>query len=150
MLTRRSFSAFELLDRLEQHPGQQLQRAEGMPAAEVHDSPEAYAVVLELPGFDKAAISVNASERTLSLSAVRRSRRQPGGPPAGSEAPSGSNEARAAQEPACSALPGPLLSEFRYGTWSRSFRFPWRSSASSCRPSTATGCSPSPLPGPTG
>ena len=45
------------------------------------------------------ARGVKATDRTLVISAVRQS----------------SDEADA---------PGPLLSEFRYGTWSRSFRFP--------------------------
>jgi HSP20 family protein len=63
--------------------------------------------VLELPGVDKAAIEVKATERTLVISAERRSQRpQPASPEAGT------------------AAPAPLLSEFRYGTWSRSFRFP--------------------------
>jgi HSP20 family molecular chaperone IbpA len=56
MLTRRSSSPFELFDRLERQLSQQLQTAERVPAAEVHETPEAYEVVLELPGVDKAAI----------------------------------------------------------------------------------------------
>ena len=103
MLTRRSSSAFDLFDRLEQQLSQQLQTAERVPAAEVHETPEAYEVVLELPGVDKAAIEVKATERTLLISAERRSQREQG--------PEGDAKA-------------PLLSEFRYGTWSRSFRFP--------------------------
>ncbi|MFM1800067.1 MAG: hypothetical protein RLZZ117_2345 [Cyanobacteriota bacterium] len=59
MLTLRSSSPFDLLDRLEQQLSQQLHTAERVPAAEVHETPEAYAVVLELPGVDKDAISVN-------------------------------------------------------------------------------------------
>ena len=103
MLSLRSSSPFELFDRLEQQLSQQLQTAERVPAAEVHESPEAYALVLELPGVDKAAITVKATERTLVISAERRSQRQ---------------------QPASPEAPAPLLSEFRYGTWSRSFRFP--------------------------
>jgi HSP20 family protein len=104
MLTLRSSSRFDLIDRIEQQLSQQLHNAERVPAAEVHDTAEAYEVVLELPGVDKAAIDVKASDRTLVISAERRNQRE---------------------LPAESArTTGPLLSEFRYGTWSRSFRFP--------------------------
>ncbi len=103
MRTLRSSSPFDLFDRLEQQLSQQLQTAERVPAAEVHDTPEAYELLLELPGVDKAAIDVKATDRTLVISAERTSQRE--------AAPEG--EAKA-----------PLLSEFRYGTWSRSFRFP--------------------------
>lgn len=104
MRTLRSSSPFDLFDRLEQQLSQQLQTAERVPAAEVHDSAEAYELVLELPGVDASAIEVKATDRTLVISAERRSQRE--------ESPEG-GEAKA-----------PLLSEFRYGTWSRSFRFP--------------------------
>jgi HSP20 family protein len=117
MLTRRSSSPFDLFDRLEQQLSQQLQTAERVPAAEVHETPEAYEVVLELPGVDKAAIEVKATERTLVISAERRSQRQLGGQPPEAEAPGTGNDAPEKGR-------GPLLSEFRYGTWSRSFRFP--------------------------
>ena len=103
MRTLRSSSPFDLFDRLEQQLSQQLQTAERVPAAEVHETADAYALILELPGVDKAAIDVKATDRTLVISAERRSQR--------GDAPEG--EAKA-----------PLLSEFRYGTWSRSFRFP--------------------------
>ena len=116
MLTRRSSSAFDLFDRLEQQLSQQLHTAERVPAAEVHETSEAYAVVLELPGVDKAAIEVKATERTLVISAERCSQR----PPAGTDADASSCESPAP----CAPANGPLLSEFRYGTWSRSFRFP--------------------------
>ena len=95
--TLRSSAPFDLLDRLEQQLSQQLSSAERTPAAEVHETPDAYVVVLELPGVDKAAIEVKATDRSLLISAERRSPDQSG---------------------------SPLLSEFRYGTWSRSFRFP--------------------------
>jgi HSP20 family protein len=104
MLTRRSSSPFDLFDRLEQQLSQQLQTAERSPAAEVHETAEAYEVVLELPGVDKAAIEVKATDRTLLITAERRNPQQQGG------------EQGTAR--------GILLSEFRYGTWSRSFRFP--------------------------
>ncbi len=116
MLTRRSSCPFDLFDRLEQQLSQQLQTAERVPAAEVHETPEAYEVVLELPGVDKAGIEVKATERTLLISAERRSQRQLSTPPAEGEA--------TAEAEAHSPQQAPLLSEFRYGTWSRSFRFP--------------------------
>jgi HSP20 family protein len=89
------------------------------PAAEVHETPEAYEVVLELPGVDKAAIEVKATERTLVISAERR-QRQLGGQPSEAEAAVPTSETATPAE----KVRGPLLSEFRYGTWSRSFRFP--------------------------
>ena len=104
MLTVRTTSPFQLFDRLEQQLSHQLQGAERIPAAEVHETAETFAVVLELPGVDKDAISVQATERTLVISAERRNPRQQA-------------EGDQADEPAA------LLSEFRYGTWSRSFRF---------------------------
>lgn len=111
MLTLRT-SPFELFDRLEQQLSQQLQGGERLPSAEVHETPEAYEVVLELPGVDKEAINVRATDRTLVISAERRSQRA---------RPEPSGEAGEAEG---SADAGPLLSEFHYGTWSRSFRFP--------------------------
>ncbi len=86
------------------------QTPERVPAAEVHDGPEAYTIALELPGVDKASIDVKATDRTLVISAERRRH--------GATAPSSE-----ATEPS-QAQPAPLLSEIRYGTWSRSFRFP--------------------------
>jgi HSP20 family protein len=124
MLTRRSSSPFDLFDRLEQQLSQQLQTAERVPAAEVHETPEAYEVLLELPGVDKAAIEVKATERTLLISAERRSQRQLGGQPSEAEASTTSSDAPAPVEKGRGPLPAQLLSEFRYGTWSRSFRFP--------------------------
>jgi hypothetical protein len=76
MRTLRSSYPFELFDRLEHQLSQQLHSAERVPAAEVHETPEAYDLVLELPGVDKAAIEVKATERTLLISAERRSQRQ--------------------------------------------------------------------------
>ena len=80
-----------------------MQEAARVAAAEVHDGPEAYTIALELPGVDKTSIDVKATDRTLVISAERR---QP-------------TQAEPAQ-----AQPAPLISEIRYGTWSRSFRFP--------------------------
>lgn len=107
MLTLRTSSPFELFDRIEQQLSQQLQTAERVPAAEVHETPEAYEVVLELPGVDKGAIDVKATDRTLVISAERRSQRS-----------------QPAEFAAGDAAARPLVSEFRYGIWSRSFRFP--------------------------
>jgi HSP20 family protein len=120
MLTlRASSSPFELIERIEQQLSQQLHTAERVPAAEVHDSAEAYTLVLELPGVDRAAIEVKATDRTLVVSAERR---RPEHAAAPEVAP---DPTAAATMPAPrAAQPAPLLSEFRYGTWSRSFRFP--------------------------
>jgi len=112
MLTLRTASPFDLIDRIEQQLSQQLQHAERVPAAEVHETANAFEVVLELPGVDKAAIDVKATDRTLVVSAERRSSRELPVEATGEAA----GEAK--------AEPSPLLSEFRYGTWSRSFRFP--------------------------
>ena len=79
-----------------------MQEAALVAAAEVHDGPEAYTIALELPGVDKTSIDVKATDRTLVISAERRQPTQ--------------------TEPA-QAQPAPLISEIRYGTWSRSFRF---------------------------
>ncbi len=117
MLNLRTTSPFELFDRLEEQLTQQRQDAERVPAAEVHDTPEAYAICLELPGVDRDAIDVKATDRTLVISAERR---------AATAAPvSGSEPSQAGDQPeaAASPRPQPLISEFRYGTWSRSFRF---------------------------
>ena len=104
----RSASPFELIERIEQQLSQQLHTAERVPAAEVHETPEAYTLVLELPGVDRAAIEVKATDRTLVVSAERRRPQPP----------------TAAAPAAAAPAAAPLLSEFRYGTWSRSFRFP--------------------------
>lgn len=114
MLSLRT-SPFELFDRLEHQLSQQLQSTERVPSAEVHETPEAYEVTLELPGVDKEAINVRATDRTLVISAERRSQRER---PleSGADAPAEGAEGKAGA--------GPLLSEFHYGTWNRSFRFP--------------------------
>ena len=115
MLSLRSTSPFDIFDRLEQQLSQQLQSAERVPAAEVHETPEAYTVVLELPGVDRHAIDVKATERTLVISAERCRIPEPVGESASADV-SGD-----VADPSPTAL---LVSEFRYGTWSRSFRFP--------------------------
>ncbi|QPN64527.1 Hsp20/alpha crystallin family protein [Synechococcus sp. CBW1004] len=125
MLTLRSSSPFDLFDRIEQQLSQQLHSAERVPAAEVHETPEAYEVVLELPGVDKAAIEVKATERTLLISAERRSHRALPEPAAADAAPGEpTRETPVRSEKPRPPQQAPLLSEFRYGTWSRSFRFP--------------------------
>ena len=117
MLTRRTASPFDLFERLEQ----QLHSAERVPAAEVHETDNAYEVVLELPGVDKDAIDVKATDRTLLISAERRNPLQSPVPQVSE--PNAGEESISPEAPA-KAGRGPLLSEFRYGTWSRSFRFP--------------------------
>jgi len=117
MLTLRTPSPFDLFERLEQ----QLHNAERVPAAEVHETDNAYEVVLELPGVDKDAIDVKATDRTLLISAERRNPQQNPLPQASE--PNASESAPSPEAPAKVGR-GPLLSEFRYGTWSRSFRFP--------------------------
>ena len=94
MLTIRH-SPFDLFERLEQ----QLATAERVPNAEILDNETAYIVRLELPGVTRDSIDVKATDRNLVISAER-------------PAPSQDNDS------------APLLSEFRNGTWSRSFRFP--------------------------
>ena len=84
----------DLFKRLEQ----QLHSAERVPAAEVRETESGYSICLELPGVARDSIDVKATDRNLVISAERR-------------APT--EETSAA-----------LLSEIRYGTWSRSFRFP--------------------------
>jgi HSP20 family protein len=102
MLTLRQ-SAFDRLETdLYKRLEQQIQTAERVPAAEVHETETAYSICLELPGVARDSIDVKATDRNLVISAERRAP-QPE-----------SNEATAAA----------LLSEIRYGTWSRSFRFP--------------------------
>jgi len=129
MLTLRQ-SPFDLFERLEQ----QVLQAERVPAVEVHENDQAYTIVLELPGVDKGSIDVKATDRTLLISAERRSDRQA---PARAQADANSLNPDAAAAPAAatpsaasspaakaSARLAPLHSEFRYGTWSRSFTFP--------------------------
>ncbi len=97
-------SPFDLFDRLEQ----QLQTAERVPAAEIHETEDTYTIALELPGVDRSSIDVKATDRSLIITAERRS-------------PQPLGDSSAVAE---SSRRAPLLSEFRYGTWSRSFRFP--------------------------
>ena len=94
MLTLHS-SAIDLFERLDQ----QMASAERVPNAEILDSESNYTVRLELPGVDRNSIDIKATNRNLAICAQR--------PAASSE----DNQS-------------PLISEFRSGTWSRSFRFP--------------------------
>jgi len=91
----------DLFKRLEQ----QLHTAERVPAAEVRETEAGYSICLELPGVARDSIDVKATDRNLVISAERR----------------------APQPETTDGDPQPtntLLSEIRYGTWSRSFRFP--------------------------
>ena len=94
MLTLHS-TAIDLFERLDQ----QMASAERVPNAEIHDSESNYTVRLELPGVDRNSIDIKATNRNLVICAQR---------PAAS---SDDNQI-------------PLISEFRSGNWSRSFRFP--------------------------
>lgn len=119
MLTRHS-SPFDLFERLDQ----QLLNAERVPSAEVHDTDDAYEIVMELPGVDRGSIDVKATDQTLMITAERQSRRQL--PTELADDAPDQSRARdlAATDPAQQSERAPLMSEFRYGTWSRSFRFP--------------------------
>ena len=108
MLTLRQ-SPFDLFERLEQ----QLATAERVPNAEIRETETGYTVRLELPGVDRDSIDVKATDRNLVISAER---------PA-----TGSDDTNAL-----------LLSEFRSGTWSRSFVSPTASIATSSRPAIGT------------
>ena len=107
MITLRT-SPFDLLDRLEQ----QVSQAERVPAAEVIETNTSYTVRLELPGVDHDSIDIKATDRSLVISAER----QPTIPVEDNTSPAeaGADSNANAQQ---------LLSEFRAGTWSRSFRF---------------------------
>ena len=111
MITLRT-SPFDLLDRLEQ----QVSQAERVPAAEVIETNDSYTVRLELPGVDHDSIDVKATDRSLVISAER----QPSIPTAANPTP---GEGNAEAEANAEAAAQQLLSEFRTGTWSRSFRF---------------------------
>ena len=132
MLTLRQ-SPFDLFNQLEQ----QLASAERIPAAEIVEQDDAYTARLELPGVDKSSIEIKATDRTLVVTAERTN--PANSHPANSHPddststdststdshvttvaePNSAKEVNAQQE-----LNQPLLNEFRYGTWSRSFRFP--------------------------
>ena len=76
---------------------QQIATAERVPNAEIVETENGYVVRLELPGVQRNSIDIKATDRNLVISAERIA---------------SSDEATV------------LLSEFRSGTWSRSFRFP--------------------------
>ena len=100
MITLRQ-SPFDLFERLDQ----QLSQVERVPAAEIHETESRYSIRLELPGVAHDSIDVKASDRSLSVSAERR------------------NPQAVADAEAGASADNTLLSEFRYGNWSRSFRF---------------------------
>ena len=87
---------FDLFERLDQ----QIASAERVPNAEILDGESAYIVRLELPGVERDSIDIKATNRDLVICAHRPTAMM-------------SNDSQP-----------PLLSEFRTGTWSRSFRFP--------------------------
>ena len=109
MITLRT-SPFDLLDRLEQ----QVSQAERVPAAEVIETNASYTVRLELPGVDHDSIDVKATDRSLVISAER----QPSIPIEDNTSP-----AEVGANADANSNTQQLLSEFRTGTWSRSFRF---------------------------
>ena len=94
MLTLRQ-SPFDLFERLEQ----QMATAERVPNAEIRETDTSYTVRLELPGVDHDTIDVKATDRNLVITAERTANTSDDTNPL-------------------------LLSEFRSGTLSRSFRFP--------------------------
>ena len=100
MITLRQ-SPFDLFERLDQ----QLSQVERVPAAEIHETEDHYSIRPELPGVAHDSIDVKASDRSLSVSAERR------------------NPQAVADAEAGASADNTLLSEFRYGNWSRSFRF---------------------------
>ena len=100
MITLRQ-SPFDLFERLDQ----QLSQVERVPAAEIQETEDHYSIRLELPGVAHDSIDVKASDRSLSVSAERR------------------NPQAVADAEAGASADNTLLSEFRYGNWSRSFRF---------------------------
>ena len=100
MITLRQ-SPFDLFERLDQ----QLSQVERVPAAEIHETEDHYSIRLELPGVAHDSIDVKASDRSLSVSAERR------------------NPQPVADAETGVSADNTLLSEFRYGNWSRSFRF---------------------------
>ena len=81
-----------------------MHKPDRVPAAEVHETNNAYVIALELPGIDKSSIDVKATDRSLVINAERRQESPDGSPPVAKQTS--------------------LISEFRYGAWSRSFRFP--------------------------
>ncbi|QEY33016.1 Hsp20/alpha crystallin family protein [Synechococcus sp. RSCCF101] len=111
MMSLRSTSPIAIFDRLEQQLQHQLQSAERLPAAELREDGERYELMLELPGVQRDAIDVQATDRSLVVSAERRN-------PSDTEAACEPGKGQAAGQDAV------ILSEFRYGTWGRSFRFP--------------------------
>ena len=76
---------------------QQIATAERVPNAEIIESESGYVVRLELPGVQRDSIDIKATDRNLMISAERTP----------------TNDTATV-----------LMSEFRSGTWSRSFRFP--------------------------
>ena len=106
MRTLCSTSAFELFDRLDQQLQQHRTCSEAIPAAELRDLGDAYELLVELPGIERGSLQVNATDRSVTIEAQR---------PAPGQAVNADDSLGAATM---------LVSEFRYGPFRRSVRFP--------------------------
>lgn len=79
-----------------EHLDRQLHHAEGTPVAEIRENDDRYQLAVELPGISKDAIEIKATEHGMVVSAER---------------------------PNADVGEDRVLSEFRYGSWRRSFYF---------------------------
>ncbi len=79
-----------------EHLDRQLHHAEGTPVAEIRENDDRYQLAVELPGISKDAIDIKATEHGMTVSAER---------------------------PSVDVGEDRVLSEFRYGSWRRSFYF---------------------------
>ena len=79
-----------------EHLDRQLHHAEGTPVAEIRENDDRYQLAVELPGISKDAIEIKATEHGMVVSAER---------------------------PNVDVGEDRVLSEFRYGSWRRSFYF---------------------------
>lgn len=79
-----------------EHLDRQLHQAEGTPVAEIRENDDRYQLAVELPGISKDAIEIKATEHGMVVSAER---------------------------PNVDVGEDRVLSEFRYGSWRRSFYF---------------------------
>ncbi|MXW41391.1 MAG: Hsp20/alpha crystallin family protein [Synechococcus sp. SB0668_bin_15] len=79
-----------------EHLDRQLHQAEGTPVAEIRENDDRYQLAVELPGISKDAIDIKATEHGMTVSAER------------TNVDVGEDR---------------VLSEFRYGSWRRSFYF---------------------------
>ena len=121
MLRLHHSSAFDLFDRLEQQlratqteaTGQNQVIMDRTPNAEVMETADAYHIVLELPGVEKDAIDVKASDQSLVISAQHHSTNPP--------ADSSESDNNAVDRQPESII---LMSEISSRNWSRTFEFP--------------------------